>query len=277
MIKDILTLIRIKDWIKNIIIFLPLIFSGNLSNYNLQINLIIVFIIFSFSSTCIYILNDIVDLKDDQKHSLKRLTKPLAAKKLSVSFAKNLLVLFVFLLSFSIYFKLEIINYLLLYILINISYSVYLKKIPYLELFLICSGYLIRLEVGSFVTGVQTSLLLISSVFSLSFFVISIKRLTELIKQDTKRNKNLNYSNTILNFFIYLAGGTFLMSSLFFFILFNNYLLIIFPLLTFIIIRYFKSSLKFNLGEFPIELVVKDKKLLFSCFFLLVFTVYIYY
>ena len=277
MIKDILALIRIKDWVKNIIIFLPLIFSGNLSNVDMQLSLIFTFIIFSFTSTSIYILNDIVDLKDDQNHSIKKIRKPLAAEKLSINFAKLLLSFFTTLVIILILFQPVILYFIIIYALINISYSLFFKKIPFLEIILICSGYLIRLEVGSYMIQVETSLLLMTSIFSLSFFVILIKRFVEIIYQDTHRKKQLNYTKHILKIFIFLAAGIFLLSSLMFFIFFNNYLLFIFPLLIFILFKYYKSSIDFNLGEFPIELVIKDKKLLLSCLLLLLFTIYIYY
>jgi len=277
MIKNILALIRIKDWVKNIIIFLPLIFSGNLSNVDMQLSLIFTFIIFSFTSTSIYILNDIIDLKDDQKHSIKKIRKPLAANKLSINFAKLLLLFFTTLVIISILFQPVILYFIIIYTLINISYSFFFKKIPFLEIILICSGYLIRLEVGSYMIQVETSLLLMTSIFSLSFFVILIKRFVEIIYQDTHRKKQLNYTKDILKIFIFLAAGIFLLSSLIFFILFNNYLLFIFPLLIFILFKYYKSSIDLNLGEFPIELVIKDKVLFLSCLILLFFTIYIYY
>ena len=277
MIKNTLTLIRIKDWIKNIIIFLPLIFSGNLSNVDMQISLIFTFIIFSFTSTSIYILNDIVDLKDDQNHSIKKIRKPLAAEKLSINFAKLLLLFFTILVIILILYQPASLYFIIIYALINISYSFFFKKIPFLEIVLICSGYLIRLEVGSHMIQVETSLLLMTSIFSLSCFVILIKRFVEIIYQDTHRKKQLNYTKDILKKFIFLAAVIFLLSSLMFFILFNNYLLLIFPLLIFILFKYYKSSIDLNLGEFPIELVIKDKILFLSCLLLLLFTIYIYY
>ena len=72
MLVSLLQLIRIKDWLKNIIIFLPVIFSGNLSNYYKYPELILVFFVFCFSASFIYILNDIVDIKEDRIHSLKK-------------------------------------------------------------------------------------------------------------------------------------------------------------------------------------------------------------
>ena len=84
-------------------------------------------------------------------------------------------------------------NHILLYVFINILYSYYLKNIPFLEVFLICFGYLIRLDAGSLIIGVNTSLFLSSSVFFICFFVISIKRLIEISNEQTSRNRLFLY------------------------------------------------------------------------------------
>ena len=81
---EFLKLIRIKDWLKNIIIFFPLIFSGylfDLSNYS---NLVIGFISFSIVSSIVYILNDILDIERDKVHPTKKYTKPLASGRISI-------------------------------------------------------------------------------------------------------------------------------------------------------------------------------------------------
>tara|TARA_B100000886_G_C20011898_1_gene322318 strand:+ start:62 stop:289 length:228 start_codon:yes stop_codon:yes gene_type:complete len=69
---DILTLIRIKDWLKNIIIFFPLIFSGYLFDSSKYLILVIGFIVFALVSSFIYVLNDILDVNKDISHPLKK-------------------------------------------------------------------------------------------------------------------------------------------------------------------------------------------------------------
>ncbi len=220
MITNLLSLIRIKDWLKNIIIFLPLIFSGNLTHFNLYNNLFFSFIIFSLASSFIYILNDIKDLEDDQKHLLKKIKKPLAANKLPLSYAYILMIFLFFLIASYLLINTAILYHILFYVLINISYSFYFKKIPFLEMFLISFGYLIRLDAGSISINVETSLILSSAVFSLSFFVISIKRFVEINNQNTKRSKLKFYTPNILKILIIISAFLFIFLSLFFFYFF---------------------------------------------------------
>ena len=277
MISNILILIRIKDWLKNIVIFFPIIFSNNLQSAELLISVLKVFFIFSVTSTCIYIFNDIIDIEDDKIHKLKKFKKPLAANTLSKNLAYFLLIFFFILTIILLSFNMFIIFFIAAYFFINISYSLYFKKIPYFEILIICSGYLIRLYAGSHTINVDTSTILALSIFSLSFFIISIKRLVELNNQVTSRVSNLRYSQNIIKILTILSSFIFLLCSLIFFIFLNNKLLILFPILLFIKIRYYILSISLNIGEFPIDVVLKDKLLLLSCLALSLSTIYLYY
>lgn len=276
MLLNTIQLLRIKDWLKNFVIFFPIIFSNNIySLVNLK-NVFLTFVIFSIAASCIYILNDIVDYQDDKLHKLKKFKKPLASNKLSIHFARNLFLVFIsFLLLFLFLFPV-IIYFILIYFLINVSYSLFFKKIKYLEMILICSGYLIRLYLGSYVIDVQTSFLLAISIFSLSLFVISIKRLLEVLKQETSRIKSLNYSKKSLNFIIIINGCIFLFCSFVFIIFSNNLLILIFPFLIFVVYKYYKISFQKEMGEFPIDLILLEKQILFPSLIIIFITILIY-
>ena len=82
--KEILNLIRIKHWLKNILIFLPVFFSVNILSTELLKKSFIAFIVFCLSSSIVYIINDLNDLEKDKKHPIKKL-RPLASGKISIS------------------------------------------------------------------------------------------------------------------------------------------------------------------------------------------------
>lgn len=81
-IKEYIKLIRVKHYFKNVLIFLPLIFSGNIFNIEKLIISIIGFIAFSFVASVVYIINDIRDIENDRKHPIKR-KRPLPAGTVS--------------------------------------------------------------------------------------------------------------------------------------------------------------------------------------------------
>ena len=62
-----LKLLRIEQWVKNLFVFAPLFFSGNGLNVDLLIKSIFAFVIFSFAASCIYIINDYIDIEQDKK------------------------------------------------------------------------------------------------------------------------------------------------------------------------------------------------------------------
>ena len=88
MFLHILNLIRVKDWLKNLLIFIPLIFSDNLLSNEYYLDLFFTFLLFSLVCSVIYILNDINDIKADKLHPIKKNIKPLVNGQLSIFFAK---------------------------------------------------------------------------------------------------------------------------------------------------------------------------------------------
>ena len=97
--KTILKLMRVKHYIKNILIFLPIIFSYNFSNTTFLIKTIISFISFCLIASCVYIFNDIQDKDLDSKHPKKK-NRPIASGKISIKFAYLILLII-----FTPYFK----------------------------------------------------------------------------------------------------------------------------------------------------------------------------
>ena len=81
--KNYIKLIRVKHWLKNGLIFVPLFFSKNLLNYEKIILCIIGFFVFSFISSVVYIINDINDVENDKKHEIKK-KRPIASGLISI-------------------------------------------------------------------------------------------------------------------------------------------------------------------------------------------------
>lgn len=276
MFRSVIQLIRIKDWIKNIVIFFPIIFSNNIYSLENIINVLVAFFIFSLTTSSVYILNDILDYKDDKLHKLKRNIKPLASDSLSLNFSLILFFLFIFVITILLILFPELIYFILIYLVINVGYSFFLKRVKYFEMFLISIGYLIRLFLGSHIIEVETSLSLAISVFCLAMFVISIKRSLEVLNQETFRIKKLNYSIATLKLVSKINGSIFILCVFIFILFSNNTLIIILPFLIFVVYEYYKVSFSKNIGEFPIDLIFNEKKILFSSLIIICVTVFIY-
>jgi len=279
MIINILNLFRIKDWLKNLLIFIPLIFSNNLFQSQFYYQLIIAFLLFSLSSSFVYILNDIKDIEEDKAHPLKKNIKPLANGSFDIAFAKKSMILLFFLICFLLYLDSKIIFFILIYIILNILYSYYFKKIPIIDILLISTGYLIRVASGSEVVNVSTSYLTFCSIFFLSIFIISIKRKKELENKTNSRKSLINYNIYTLNIFIYISMLISFSSYLFYTLFINSILIITLPIVVLVFFRYLYITNYTTHGEFPIDVVMHDWKnlLLFIIFIVMVFYSFISY
>ncbi len=268
MLNNILDLIRIKDWLKNIILFFPLIFSGQLIYINDHKNIFMIFFIFCLSASIIYIINDILDFESDKLHPIKKNTKPLASNRIPLNFAKKILICISIILIILLFFNQRIFFHVLFYIVINLLYNFYLKKIAIVDIITLAFGYVVRLDAGSHAIEVITSYFMIITIFSLSLFVLSIKRLKEFLINSSSRSSLKFYSKKILHAIIILSAISFLFFYLLYIIYKNYNLIISFPFIIFILFRYYGIAIKGKSGEFPIELVIQDKIL----FLLSVFT-----
>lgn len=195
-------LIRVKHWIKNLLVFLPLFFNASLFDSDLFIKSAMAFFIFSLISSIVYVVNDINDIEYDRNHVTKK-NRPLASGKVSVREAYIIIfVIFLFLLSlFLIVFSnIECDKVLLalipiIYIVINILYSKFLKNIAIVDVFIIVIGFILRLIYGSVITGIVISNWLYLMIIFLSFYLAFGKRRNEFIKHGTESRKSLNVYN----------------------------------------------------------------------------------
>lgn len=179
---DYLRLIRIKQWLKNVFVFLPIFFAGKILDLNLLLNSIISFFSFSFIASSIYIINDYTDIEKDRMHPEKK-NRPLAAGKIPVNHA---IIVFLFLF-FSSYFlgylthSWGVILIISVYFLMNLAYSFKLKQIAIVDVVIISLGFLLRIYMGGFATNLPISVWAILVTFFLALVMALGKRRGELI------------------------------------------------------------------------------------------------
>ena len=187
MFRDFLKLIRISNWIKNLFVFVPIIFSLHLFEIDYFIKTLITFLLFCLSSSAIYVINDIVDLDADKQHPVKK-NRPLASGKISIKSAYLIAGILIFLSTFlSYYFDKGLLIIILIFIILNINYSLYFKHKVILDIFAIAMGFSIRVYAGAFIIDVPISSWLILSTIFISLFLAVMKRHSEL-----KRFENVN-------------------------------------------------------------------------------------
>jgi 4-hydroxybenzoate polyprenyltransferase len=139
---------RPRQWVKNVLIFTALVFDGQLADFSAFSQVLIGFLLFCLVSSSVYILNDITDLEADRSHPEKK-ERPLASGKLSVSFARLFaIVLIVISFPLAIFLSPAFFALLLVYWLLNLGYSRWLKHVVIIDVFVLASFYVLRIVAG---------------------------------------------------------------------------------------------------------------------------------
>lgn len=196
--KNYLKLMRVHHYLKNVLIFLPLVFSQNLFDLTLLKKTILGFFAFSILSSIVYIVNDIQDVEKDRKHPTK-CKRPIASGAVSVKEAYILAVVIAVIGITLNYFACGVNllgwGFVLLYVGLNFAYSMGLKNLPIIDITILVSGFLIRVLYGSAVTAIEVSNWLYLTVISMSFYLGLGKRRNELDAQGSKSRKVLKFYN----------------------------------------------------------------------------------
>jgi 4-hydroxybenzoate polyprenyltransferase len=179
-IFNLIKCMRIRQWTKNILIFAALVFSNNANNLEFVLKSVYAFLIFSLCAGAVYIFNDIRDIKSDREHPAKRF-RPLAAGTVSVR-SGWLYMTVLSIISIVSAFRLHIgFGYIiLLYIVLQIAYTYFLKKLVIVDVFAISFGFLLRVIAGAVVIDVVISNWILVCTFLLALFLALSKRRHEI-------------------------------------------------------------------------------------------------
>jgi 4-hydroxybenzoate polyprenyltransferase len=180
--------LRPHQWIKNLIIFVPLITSHRFVESALVVRALLAFVAFSLCASGVYVLNDVLDLESDRQHETKKL-RPLASGDLPLSAGLVLIpALFGLGALTTVFLPWGFAAVLAVYVLLTTSYSWKLKRIVLLDVFVLAGLYTIRLIAGHEATKIEYSFWLLA--FSMFFFLslALLKRFTELaaLRQSNK-------------------------------------------------------------------------------------------
>ncbi len=203
-------------WIKNFALFGALLLTGTLFEKGLFNDVLLAFVAFSFATSATYIFNDIMDLKSDRLHPVKK-DRPIASGKLPLFLAILELLIFVFLaLIVSLSLSDLLFTLILFYLGLQMFYSLGLKDIHVIDILIIATGFIIRVYAGAFVINAHLSVWFLLCVVSASLFLAAGKRRAEinlLEAVDGGTRKSLSkYSKELLNSYVTMFGNATWMS-----------------------------------------------------------------
>ncbi|MEW6608877.1 MAG: decaprenyl-phosphate phosphoribosyltransferase [bacterium] len=181
MIKEFIQTMRPGQATKNLLVFAAIIFAQKLCNLEAILDTVFAFICFCIISGCGYVFNDILDLKQDRIHPEKK-NRPIASGKLKILPSLTLsigLIIIVLVLSFLIRYPFGLV--ITGYVLLTISYSLWLKNIVILDVLALSAGFVFRVVGGAVVIPVVISPWLVGCTMLLALFLSLGKRRHELI------------------------------------------------------------------------------------------------
>ena len=283
--------IRVAQWVKNIVVFAPIIFSGFLFVPGYFGKVVWAFVLFCLLSSSIYIFNDLIDIKSDQQHPFKK-KRPIASGQVPIELA---VFLFMLLSGISLWLGLVTSTFffgaMVTYFIMNIFYSLWWKKVPILDVFIIAAGFVIRIYAGSFIINVHMDVWFLLTVVSASLFLAVGKRRSEMtllsgagIEAKDLRRTLIHYTPALLDAYTSMfANTTWLTYALFSFLhppftaegkvlklfamlprtlLVDKWLMATVPGVIYGVMRYMQLIYEKNEGESPHKIIMSDKPLI---------------
>lgn len=204
-IIQILRLMRIEQWMKNMFVFLPLFFDRHLLEWNYWQPSLVAFFAFSFAASGIYCFNDIYDVEADRLHP-KKCKRPIASGAISVAqgyvitvlcwlISAGLILTDIIVLHNCTYLWIIILSYVVM----NLAYSTKLKQIPILDVFIIAIGFVLRVFAGGVNAHIYISTWIVLMTFLLALFLAFAKRRDDVVEWEatgTTRRKGIDRYNT---------------------------------------------------------------------------------
>lgn len=204
--KNLIRLIRPKQWIKNLIVLLPVFFGGALLHPSAIYAGLITALSFSFAASSIYCLNDIIDIEDDKHHPIK-CNRPLASGAISIPQGYTLMV-FMLILSMASTFllydhQLETAGVIAFYWLLNIGYCLKLKQYAIIDVCIVAFGFVLRVLAGGISTSIHLSKWIVLMTFLLMLFLSFAKRRDDVVRMNetghAPRQNTIRYNLTFIN------------------------------------------------------------------------------
>jgi decaprenyl-phosphate phosphoribosyltransferase len=288
-IGSLASLLRIRQWVKNVFVLAPLFFGSEIGHTAAIWRAASAFIVFCLVSSAVYIFNDWRDIEADRQHA-KKASRPLPSGRVSTSWAFALMVALLAAASATITFMHLPDSFTLtvaVYLAVNFGYSLGLKHVSVIELFLVASGFLLRLIGGAYALQIYLSPWIIIATAMLALLMAVGKRRGDIAQENdlTRRRKSLEgYDLSFLDAALAaFTGGTIVVYLLF---CVSDYAIQRFGegvLITSVpvavgLLRYLQLILVYGHGESPTDLVLGDRRMLaILIIFVMIFVYLIYF
>lgn len=264
---------RPSHWLKNGFIFVPLIYSKTLFETPRLVDALLAFLLFSLASSVIYILNDIVDRDADREHPVKK-NRPIASGEVSSRSAIIQLLLLLPIIALILLQLPSSVSVLVgVYFILNLGYSFGLKHVILLDVFIVASGFMLRVLVGAYAIDVPVSSWLVICTLFLALFLAIAKRRSEinnLERGDTRRVLDDYTPDLVRTILIVSVTGSIMSYTLYTMSadvvarFGTENLIYTVPIVMFGIFRYLHLDERSRTAENPVSVVLRDPSLVLT-------------
>jgi 4-hydroxybenzoate polyprenyltransferase len=256
-------LMRPKQWVKNGFVFAPLLFAGELLNANAVAQTAMAALFFCIASSATYIVNDLHDIELDRQHPKKSKSRPLASGIVTPTAALVLLAALYLILLLGFYFMPKVLLVIAAYLVLNLSYTFFLKHQPVIDIFTIAIGFVLRVIAGSMALGVEASAWMCVTTFCLALYLAAIKRRQELAKNGSDGRTVLkSYTVKLVDRYAEMSATGALLFYSMFVMSTRPGLVITIPLVLYGLFRYWYVVESLDGGESPTDALFADWQML---------------
>lgn len=289
--KDIIKLIRPQQWLKNVFVFMPLFFGGELLNPAKSVGALVAFLAFCLAASSIYCLNDLVDVKDDRRHPVK-CHRPIASGAVKEWVARVLQYL---LLVVSLALPLcsdwllpfveqacphngcclpgsgkAVASVIGGYWLMNVAYCRWLKRYAIIDVCIVATGFVLRILVGGVATSIMVSKWLVLMTFLLTLFMSFAKRRDDVIRMEktgeAPRQNTSRYNREFINQAITITAAVTLVCYIMYTVspevvahFHTDYLYLTTVFVLVGLLRYIQLTVVDNRSGDPTKLILRDR------------------
>ena len=265
--RDVVNLIRVKQWVKNGFVLAPLLFTGKFTDPVSVRNAAIAFLLFCLASSATYVVNDLKDIERDRLHPKKSKSRPLAAGSITPAFARLILAIIYAVLIAGFFLAPSVMAVIIGYLVLNVAYTYCLKHKPVIDIFTIAIGFVLRVLAGAVALNAPVSGWMFVTTLCLALYLAAIKRSQELSQRGTEGREVLTkYTKALVDKYAEMSATCALVFYSMFVMESRPELVITVPLVLFGLFRYWYVVDVLDAGESPTDALLADWPLLLTVF-----------
>lgn len=263
--RGLVRLLRPRQWVKNGFVFVPLLFTGQFTQGHAVAVTIAAAALFCLASSATYVVNDWRDTERDRAHPVKRHARPMAAGVVTPAMALGLLVALYAILLAGAWALPRVLAVIAIYLALNLAYSFGLKHQPVIDIFVIASGFVLRVIAGAQALAVPVSSWMFVTTLCLALYLAAVKRRQELAQAGSGAREVLDkYSLPLIDRYAEMSATGALVFYSLFVMSTHQELIVTIPVVLFGLFRYWYIVDRKGGGESPTDALLTDWQLLLT-------------